>query len=45
MILLMSREDQEALRRAEESGNFSDPDCLAANDRFMTLHFRSERYH
>ena len=41
MIGLMSREDQEAIRRAEESGNFSDPEYLAANDRFMTLHCAS----
>lgn len=38
LISFMSREDQDAIARAEESGNFDDPDYLAANDRFMLLH-------
>lgn len=40
MILLMSREDQEAIRRAEESGNFYDPDYLAANARSRRIILR-----
>ena len=38
MITLMSPEDQEAIRKAEESGNFDDPAYLRANDLFMRLH-------
>lgn len=38
MIRFMSPEDQAAIAKAEESGDFSDPAYLAANDRFMELH-------
>ena len=38
----MSKEDQEAITKAEKSGNFDDPDYLAANDRFMLLHCTGE---
>ena len=41
MITLMSPEDQEAIRKAEETGNFDDPAYLRANDRFMELHCAS----
>ena len=41
MIGLMSKEDQEAIRRAEETGDFNDPAYLRANDRFMELHCAS----
>lgn len=38
MIKHMTKEQQEAIARAEESGNFDDPEYLAANDVFMELH-------
>lgn len=38
MIMSMSPEDQEAIRKAEETGNFEDPAYLQANERFMELH-------
>jgi len=41
MISDMPEEDQAAIRRAEETGNFEDPDYLRANDRFMKLHCAS----
>ena len=41
MIGLMSPKDQQAIRRAEETGNFTDPEYLAANERFMELHCAS----
>lgn len=41
MIALMPEEEQEAIRRAEESGNWDDPAYLRANDHFMTLHCAS----
>ena len=41
MITLMSQEDQEAIKKAEETGNFDDPAYLRANDRFMELHCAS----
>lgn len=41
MITQMSQEDQEAIKKAEETGNFDDPAYLRANDRFMELHCAS----
>lgn len=41
MIKFMSEEHQEAIRKAEESGNFDDPAYLAANDLFMEQHCAS----
>ena len=41
MIALMPEEEQEAIRRAEERGNWDDPAYLRANDHFMTLHCAS----
>ena len=41
MITLMAQEDQEAIKKAEETGNFDDPAYLRANDRFMELHCAS----
>ena len=41
MIGLMPQEDQEAIRKAEETGNFEDPAYLRAIDHFMTLHCAS----
>ena len=41
MIGLMSEEDQEAIRHAEQTGKFDDPAYLRANDRFMALHCAS----
>lgn len=38
MIKYMSQEDQDAIAKAEATGNFDDPAYLAANDRFMLLH-------
>lgn len=38
MIGHMTKDQQEAIRRAEETGNFDDPEYLAANDVFMQLH-------
>ncbi len=32
MIGLMPQEEQEAIRKAEETGNFEDPAYLRAND-------------
>lgn len=37
-IRFMSEEDQAVIRRAEESGNYSEPDFLSAVDRFMERH-------
>lgn len=42
MITYMSKEEQEAIARAEASGNYEDPDYLAANDHFMLLHCAGE---
>ena len=42
MIKFMSQEDQDAIAKAEETGNFDDPAYLAANDRFMLLHCAGE---
>lgn len=38
MIKFMSQEDQDAIAKAEATGNFDDPAYLAANERFMLLH-------
>lgn len=38
MIKFMSQEDQDAISKAEATGNFDDPAYLAANERFMLLH-------
>lgn len=38
MIKHMTKEQQEAIARAEETGNFDDPEYLAANEVFMELH-------
>nr|WP_317282233.1 proline iminopeptidase-family hydrolase [uncultured Sellimonas sp.] len=38
MIKFMSQEDQDAIAKAEETGNFDTPEYLAANERFMLLH-------
>ena len=35
MIKFMSQEDQDAIAKAEATGNFDDPAYLAANERFM----------
>ena len=37
-ISYMSKEDQEAISRAEGTGNWNTPESLAANERFMKLH-------
>ncbi|WP_346907550.1 proline iminopeptidase [Faecalicatena orotica] len=42
MIKFMSQEDQDAIAKAEETGNFDDPAYLAANERFMLLHCAGE---
>lgn len=41
MIKFMSKEHQEAILKAEESGNFDDPAYIAANDLFMEQHCAS----
>lgn len=38
LITFMSEADQEAIARAEATGNYNDADYLAANERFMLLH-------
>lgn len=38
MITFMSEEDQAAIQKAEETGNYDDPAYLAANDRYMVRH-------
>ena len=38
MIRQMSAKDQEAIAKAEKTGDFTDPAYLAANDRYMLLH-------
>ena len=38
LISFMPEEEQEAIRLAEETGNYEDPAYLAANDHFMKLH-------
>ncbi len=38
MIKFMSQEDQDAIAKAEATGNFDDPAYLAPNERFMLLH-------
>lgn len=38
LISFMSKEEQEAIRQAEETGNYEDPAYQAANDHFMKLH-------
>ena len=38
MISYMPKEEQEAIARAEATGNFSDPYYLKANEHFMLLH-------
>jgi proline iminopeptidase len=38
LIKFMSQEDQDAIARAEASGNYNDPDYLKANDHFMAQH-------
>ena len=38
MIKFMSQEDQDAIAKAEATGNFDDSAYLAANERFMLLH-------
>ncbi len=42
LIKLMSQEDQCAIAKAEETGNYNDPAYLSANDRFMDLHCAGE---
>ena len=42
LIKFMSREDQDAIARAEETGNYDDPAYLLANDHFMALHCAGE---
>lgn len=37
-IHYLPEKEQEAIRRAEESGNFNDPEYLRANEHFMELH-------
>lgn len=41
MITYMAQEDQDAIRRAEESGNYDDPDYIKANALFMEQHCAS----
>lgn len=41
MISYMAQEHQDAIRKAEETGNFDDPDYLKANDLFMLQHCAS----
>lgn len=38
LIKLMSKEDQEAIAKAEETHDWNDPNYLVANDHFMRLH-------
>lgn len=38
MIRFMDEKDQEAIKQAESTGNFTSPEYLAANERFMELH-------
>jgi len=38
LITYMPKEEQEAIARAEASGDYSQPDYVAANDHFMSLH-------
>ena len=38
MIRQMPEEEQEAIRRAEETGNYEEPAYLAANEHYMQLH-------
>lgn len=38
LIKLMSKEDQEAIAKAEETHDWTDPNYLVANDHFMRLH-------
>lgn len=38
MIAYMSQEEQDAIAKAEATGNFDDPDYVAANAHFMELH-------
>lgn len=38
MIKYMDQAEQDAIARAEATGNFDDPEYLAANDHFMELH-------
>lgn len=42
LITYMPKEEQEAIARAEASGDYSQPDYLAANDHFMSLHCAGE---
>ena len=38
MIRFMDERDQEAIKQAESTGDFTSPEYLAANERFMELH-------
>lgn len=38
MITYMTKEQQDAIRTAEETGNFETPEYIAANDEFMIRH-------
>lgn len=38
MITFMSEADQKAIAQAEATGNYDDPEYLAANDRYMVRH-------
>lgn len=38
MIKFMDERDQEAIKQAESTGDFTSPEYLAANERFMELH-------
>lgn len=38
MIHFLPQDEQEAIRRAEESGNFDTPECQAATEHYMELH-------
>ncbi len=38
LISMMSEEDRKATARAEKTGNFDDPACVQATDRYMKLH-------
>ena len=41
LIGMMPENEREAIRKAEETGGWSDPDYLKANDHYMTLHCAS----
>lgn len=42
MISALSQEEQDAITKAEQTGNYEDPSYVAANDHYMELHSSSK---